>query len=370
LIAFFVCLLYFQGYVKPGYHPLYNHPSPGLAALLSTSLELLTSSLGPKSADFWPYSGWIVLALILVSFGVLLSAWHRRPDKRFVLNGLLAYLAAMAILSLGLGWGRSGMGPGFGFTSRYVTLAIPILCLVYLVLELHAGTALARIGRLTLMGLTCASMVHGAPAYIARAKADRQIVEAMEQDLFAGMPISDFLKRYNGRSYVFPPPVDQPPVSNKMAQKHIEMLQRAGVGAFRYVRPEGAPREFAMPIRPETFHDMSWQGAAGQRNGQEPHLDYRLPRTAFVHAIRLTYAIDHAGNTAPVRVSWGRDDRPDPEAEKKRFIANVDATREQVTTIPVNDSISRYRIDLDSRTESIRISKIELILPPSPSVLR
>jgi hypothetical protein len=192
----------------------------------------------------------------------------------------------------------------------------------------------------------------------------------MEQDLHAGMPISAFLARYNGRNFVFPPPVTNPPISNEVARKHIGMLQRARVGKFRYVRPDAPLREMPMPIVPKECHDISWDDGLGRKSGADPYLVFGLPRTAFVYGIRLTYVVEHLKGSAPIRVSWSRTDRHEVAVAESSLLLNVETAKEQVTTIPVNDSIDRYRIELDSPTSSIRISKIMLILPPPLTVQR
>jgi hypothetical protein len=115
---------------------------------------------------------------------------------------------------------------------------------------------------------------------------------------------------------------------------------------------------------------MAWDGGVGRRTGLDPHLVFKLPRTAFVYGIRLTYVVEDLEREAPIRVCWTRSDRDRVAVAEGSILVNLKAAKVQETTIPVNDSIDRYRIHLDSPTSSIRISKIVLVLPPPVTVQR
>ena len=143
IISISIVALYLRGYNQPSYHPV----CPSLWAGLKTSLEFMSASFGPKTARFWPHAGWAMLGLLLSSGGLLMVAWWRRPQERFRVLGLLGFLGAMVSLSLAVGWGRSGLGPVSGFASRYVTLAVPLLCCVYFIWEIYAGRTLAIAAR-------------------------------------------------------------------------------------------------------------------------------------------------------------------------------------------------------------------------------
>ena len=80
--------------------------------------------------------------------------------------------------------------------------------------------------------------------------------------------------------------------------------------------------------------------------------------------IKLKYVVYHDKKTAPLRVFWKRGDRNEFSAAERNVLVNVETGKENTTTIPVNDTIDRYRIDLEDPTSAIRISEIELLLPP------
>ena len=107
----------------------------------------------------------------------------------------------------------------------------------------------------------------------------------------------------------------------------------------------------------------------GQGTGVDPYLVFALRRPAYVYGIKLKYMVHRDKKTAPLRVSWKRSDRNEFSMAERNVFVNVETGKENTTIIPVNDTIDRYRIDLEDPTSAIRISEIELLLPP-PALAR
>ncbi len=127
---------YFRG-LKP---PEHIGPAKDLTTMPRTTLEALTTSLGKMGTEAWPFTGVLLVGLALISLGLL--GWAlRRPGERLRSLGLLAFLGGHVALAAGIGWGRSGLGPGAGFAGRYVTLFAPLVCALYFVFLLY-GRAL------------------------------------------------------------------------------------------------------------------------------------------------------------------------------------------------------------------------------------
>ena len=80
--------LCFRGYTRPSDYPA----CPGSRAGLRTTFEFMAASFGPKTVLFWPYAGWAMLGLLLTTGGLLIMTWWRRPQERFRVVGLLAFL--------------------------------------------------------------------------------------------------------------------------------------------------------------------------------------------------------------------------------------------------------------------------------------
>ena len=136
---------------------------------------------------------------------VLIVSWWSRPQEWFRILGLLSFLGAMTSLSLGSVGDDRDLAPAMGFASRYVTLAIPLLCCVYFVWELYAVRPLRHLGHMTLFALVFAMTGLSTVTSLGNAKAQRDLFRAMERDLRRGVPISDFVDCYVGRNFIFPP---------------------------------------------------------------------------------------------------------------------------------------------------------------------
>jgi hypothetical protein len=135
ILSILIIAFYFRGYHQPS-----HHPAPlSTSAWLGTSLEFMTASFGPKTSLFWPHAAWGLIGLLLITGGLLMKTLWSCPQAWFRAVGLMTFLGAMASLSLAIGWGRSAFGQGIGFTSRYVTLAVPLLCCVYFIWEIYGG---------------------------------------------------------------------------------------------------------------------------------------------------------------------------------------------------------------------------------------
>ena len=89
----------------------------------------------------------------------------------------------------------------------------------------------------------------------------------------------------------------------------------------------------------------------------------------YVYEIRLKYVVQDSKKTASLRAFWKRSARDKFSVAERNLLVNVETGKEITTIIPVNDTIDRYRIDLEDPTSAIQISEIELLLPP-PALAR
>ncbi len=370
ILSALMIALYFHGYHRHPYFPA----CPSLRAGLRTTVEFMIASFGinlsfgTNAAWFWPNAGWAMISLLLITCALLIVSWWSRPQEWFRILGLLAFLGAMISLSLAVGWGRSGFGPGAGFLSRYVTIAIPWLCCVYFIWELYAVRPLRHLGQMILFALVCAMTGLSTVTSLEDAKARRDFSRAMERDLRRGVPISVFVDCYVGRNdvgrnLIFPPGV----VSKELATRGLMELHRANVGSFRYLRSDLPLREVSVPVVPSGLNQITWDKGVGRGTGVDPYLVFALKRPEHVYGIKLKYVVHHDKKTAPLRVFWKRGDRNEFSAAERNVLVNVETGGENTTTIPVNDTIDHYRIDLEDPTSAIRISEIVLRLPPTGS---
>jgi hypothetical protein len=143
LVAGLLCVVYFIGYDPSPW----NEPSPGLGATLATSGKFLALSVGPAAVKSWVLFGAVVSGVLVSSVIALVRAWRPRGDERLRIAGLLAFLAAIGVLALAVGWGRAGHVVATGrMPTRYVLLAAPGLCAAYFSLLLYGEGWLRRAG--------------------------------------------------------------------------------------------------------------------------------------------------------------------------------------------------------------------------------
>jgi len=191
-----VLAVYAWGWQRDPRHP----PGPGGAAALTAALEVASSAFGARGAldalgpDLsFPAIG----AFVLVSVGLLLWHWWHRPDERLRTGALLALLGSYVAVVLGMGWGRSGLGPGY-FASRYAVHAAPLLALGYLAWEIAGPRFVKRV----VQGLLVAVMVFTAHANYADGDAFyrklARVRRAFNADVARGLPIDDLARRYDG----------------------------------------------------------------------------------------------------------------------------------------------------------------------------
>jgi hypothetical protein len=139
LASLAIAALYLYGYNRPAHHPL----PPSAATVASSILMYLSLAVYPcLSPDRW-LAEVILLALLLATLLVLAFASLRRPEERPRALALLAIIVSMLAVAGAVGVSRAGFGPPAILASRYVTLTVPLLCVLYLAWLLY-GNARAR----------------------------------------------------------------------------------------------------------------------------------------------------------------------------------------------------------------------------------
>jgi hypothetical protein len=216
-------LLYFRGLKRVGDVP----PSPSLKPALVTSLEFLTDGLGPVLKSTWPASGIVSNGLLAATALLIAAVWLKRPGERLRAMGLLFFLGAMISLALGVGWGRSGVGPKQAFLSRYTTPAVPLFVAIYFAWELYGGRGSRPFVQAALLALACIVLWPNAQLAESQAHVRRRVVASFERDLRSGMPASDLVERYERRWPLLPDPKEE-------SLARLWMLNRAGARLFQH----------------------------------------------------------------------------------------------------------------------------------------
>jgi hypothetical protein len=217
-------LVYFRGLKRAGDVP----PSPGLKAAFVTALEFLTDGFGPVLKSTWPASGIVVTGLLAATAWLLAAVWLKQPRERLRASGVLVFLGAMISLALGVGWGRSGLGPKQAFLSRYTTPAVPLFVAIYFAWELYGGRVSRPFVRTSLLALACIVLWPNGQLAATQSHLRRRVVQEFERDLRSGLPASELVDRYQGRWPLFPCPKQE-------SLAHLWMLNRAGARPFRHL---------------------------------------------------------------------------------------------------------------------------------------
>jgi hypothetical protein len=354
LPALILLVLYFRGYEPPRHHARPGGPD----ATVRTMAQFLGMALGSPGARLWPWSGFIVTALLLASLGVLLLAWIRLPDERARVEGLIWTLAAVVSLALGSGWGRSGEDVLAGLQARYSTLAAPALLVSYFAFACY-GPGLTR--GLVPMAMLASSLIllwpnteeGWAAGQTAAARA-----RAFDRDLAAGTPLFRLVRRYT--PFLHP--------SQQSLHESLSSLHRAGIGKFRALVDDPEFREQPVSLAPTEVRLARWHDGRIDVTGPDPWVRFDLPAPVPACGIKLRYSHASAdGGPARFRLAWRRADQRAFPADQQYGNWTLPSGRDRETTVWVDDIVSQIRIQPDNRPCEFTIAELTLLLSPPSS---
>jgi hypothetical protein len=213
-----IVLLYLHGYTRPPHNPL--PPSPTLVA--STMLRYLSLAIYPGMSGYWWPAGLIVSALVTATLLLLTSVVYRTPAERPRALGLIAVILSMLCVAAAVGFSRAGFGPNAGLASRYVTLAVPLLCVLYFAWLTYANGRIRigiHVGLLTLICATLPNTYHFSLSYGRTMRVDQYRVERGLKD---HAPTAEIVRLACPSLYPDP----------QFAKACLHMLKQARVGAF------------------------------------------------------------------------------------------------------------------------------------------
>ncbi len=214
-----IVALYLRDYVRPAHHP----SAPSLGAIMQTTLEVLSLSLTTSAGSFWNAAGLAVLALVVGTLTRFVFIALRFPLQRPRALGLAAVIVALIGVALSVGVSRSGFGPGAGLQSRYVCLASPLPCGLYIGWLLYCPrrekwafqSCLLLIICLSLPGSWCSAKARGGPCL------DR--FKQIERALLARRTTSEVLELVSPSLYP----------DRTVAADMLQMLGSSKLGRFR-----------------------------------------------------------------------------------------------------------------------------------------
>lgn len=192
-LALLLVGLYLIG-LESGGDPRAGRPG-GVVPVLRVAGQFLSMAGGAAVAGWWFPAAVLVVVLSAVTT-VSLAAAARRPANRSEALGLLALLSGFVVLALGIGWGRGGFGEEAGLANRYVSLAAPLVCLLYCAWELYLPRTRARIAQTCLFGVFALLLIPNTLEGLRQGQARRLVMLAVTQDARAGMTPEALARRY------------------------------------------------------------------------------------------------------------------------------------------------------------------------------
>jgi len=330
--------LYFVGWERVPHHPR----SAGIYSTLGTAVQFVSIGLGPAMRDLWPAIGLAVITCFGGTAALLIRAWRERPAERARAGGLLLFLGAMGSLALGLGMGRNG------FEVRYVTLAIPAWCGVWLAWSIYGSEEWS--GRMPAV-LTAAALLAlwGNTRFgLEYARDLRSHLAGFEADLRAGVPRRELVRRYD--PYLHP--------HQDVPLEYLPMLRQAGIGIYGGLREDPPVREVPLDLTPSELAHVTWHDSTATVAGADAHLDFTLPAERAVAGIRLEYQYQAADGSLPlVGLRWKRAAEANYPADNyKKYSPTGDrANWERGTWTRLGDSATTMTVALADTIAQIRI---------------
>ena len=121
-------------------------------------IAVLLSLLGVAAAVGVSRLGVVVALLAAVTLIRLAIVARRSPAERPRAFGLIAVLLSLLGVAAAVGVSRSGLGPGFGLSSRYISISAPLLSVFYIAWLLYGPNPARRAIHIGLLALVCAGI--------------------------------------------------------------------------------------------------------------------------------------------------------------------------------------------------------------------
>jgi len=352
--AMVLSALYFVGYHTPAATQRVSRTPLGV---IDSVFEVLSVAFGPGGASLWPYSG-IAVALLGVAGATLCMRALREGGERPRAAALLACIAATGLIALGVGYGRSGLGPGAGFPGRYALLVAPGLGACALAASLYAGRIVGRLVPMVLFLCACSMIALDGRAGVVYGQGRAVLADAFLGDLAADATTRSLALRYAPRIY---PHRDQ-------LQQYLDMLRVARVGPY-----SGAPAQalaapppchaVSVPLRVAEVHETDFDGEAGRSFGDDPFVAFALPGPMRVCGVEVRYAVDNGADKAATQAFWKLAAAGQNFDPLRRNITLTQATGPQTATFWIDQAIDHFRFDPDTRPGTFRISGITFFVP-------
>ena len=218
LLCSVVVGFYLWGYQKPAQHP---YPR-SVKEVLSTTTEYLSLVICPRLDRYWPAAGLLVMGLITVTLMRLAAVCWNKPTERTRASGLIAIIVSMVGMAIVVGLSRSGLGPGTGLATRYITIACPLLIAVYVSWLVYGSAATKAWVQAGLLVVFCLAIPANVRLARLQGEYHRSLYVRFERGMQAGVPLSQLVSDLSQKLY--PNPKDM--------SRLLKMLKSARNGKY------------------------------------------------------------------------------------------------------------------------------------------
>jgi hypothetical protein len=185
-------------------------------------VRYLSLAVYPRITLYWWPAGLIVAALMLATLGLLAIASFRSPGERPRALGLVAIILSMLSVASTVAYSRAGFGLDAMLVSRYVTLTIPLLCVLYIVWLTYGRTRTHTLIHVGLLALICATLPETFRTSRAYGWSVRVAQQRVERGLKQHVPIEQLM------TWTCPAIYPEP----NLARACFKLLKQARMGAF------------------------------------------------------------------------------------------------------------------------------------------
>ncbi len=259
---------------------------------LVEGIKAASQCFGADSAEFWPYSGAMAIAILAAGLAASLNRFRSTPKTRFSSAAFSLMLIGFAGLAVTIGMGRTVLGPGAGFASRYSLILCPIPVVVLFSCDRFAPAEWQRFVRVAMFTVLC--VLYWPSSGVMLADLDKKVADGqeLERQVRAGVSIPKLADEFGAR-WMFTPA--------NFAEK-MRMLSDARMGVFRDLAPPSATADLMQelstrtevkgPLTSGSVFLLSTYNIAGNKGviAHPPHVSsIRLP--AGVKAVHFGFGV-------------------------------------------------------------------------------
>lgn len=345
-------VLYFVDFRPVTFTPSTARSATVLKDFVKGFVIFLSMNLGVAARPYWKPLGALLCTLVAACLVLIgRSIMRRGSTDRLRDLGLLAFLSSCLLLGVAVAWGRAPWGPECLFLARYTTMAVPLLCGVYIVWELKGPERLRAVVRSGLFLLALWLVPQNASLGHQVARESSTIRRALERDLRVETPVYLLVKRNPG---LFP--------FHDMMQDFLIAMRRAGFPAYAKVLENPPFREVHLTPSHATAEGIEGTAAEGRASGQDSRLVYDLPRPRQVSGIRLRCRVDNGRGMSPhVQIQWRERNREGFSDSKKYVHFMLPPGQDGTVTCWIEESIDQLSVRPDAGPCTFVIREITLL---------